>query len=959
VIMVIADDLGWFNAGFTQQQRPSDPTTTTSSSSSSSSSTPRLRELAASGAVLGRLYSFFYCSPARSAVLTGRLPVHVFDAGPSLRLNVVNRTAPTTGVYGIPVGMSTVATVLAHTHLAHMVGKYDVGFANESQMPAARGFTSFYGYLGGEVGYWSAEAAGIFSCQPAAGDRVVDLWDGARPAASLPGFVTCVGQDSVTCGGANASSYLESIFVQRAESIIAAHAAAAAAAAGREDSKRLLLYYGQHVAHAPLQTPLSVLRRFSALKNANRRIYASQVAVCDSAVGSVVDSLRQHKLWAQSLFLFFSDNGGPSYAGGPASASNFPLRGSKLSDWEGGVRVAGLVAGGFFSEHKTRPAGTVLSGLMHVADILATVCAASGVQLEKGATDGAAAMGTDPALPALDSISMWNYWTGSQPLSPRTELQISAQTLLQWVANDTTSVTSANRLLKLMVGDVPYACWSGTDFPTGSAADRCSTTVHCGTTGCLFDVLADEREQHPLAGERPATLAKMVARLAQLNGARFEPDRGTPDPAACLAADKYGGVAGPWMGVADLPPSPPPPPPPPPPSGWSLGIPGKYFAQCPDLHNLAHETVALCQAACDAHARCNTININTQSTGPDVAKCALRACPCGGPPLVPQGTSPNVTAYQRTDRPCPPQPPPLPPAPPCVTDTDCLFTGAFRCCGLTKAAENCVNPPYAVAPPGDTVSGGNCTLPGTEGSSQCVCRASRCSAMQAAPPTAGKKQWLMIGDSISLGCLGPAKQLAALHDIEVVHTPGNAANVWWGAHCLDSWLHGAARWDVISYNFGLHDLAMDNERIEPDAYSHWIANLTQRLADAAPQARLVWASTTPVPLGIDGFCNKSTLAGGCPPRKNSDPPVFNAAAAEAIASTAAAARVSTLDLYSVVTKTCGVRYSLCPEGCTAHRENGTWVGDCFQIPHNVHYLPKAWDQLASAYVSAVVQALTN
>eukprot|EP01047_Picozoa_sp_COSAG01_P121189 COSAG01_NODE_49967_length_367_cov_2.511194_1_plen_59_part_01 len=59
--------------------------------------------------------------------------------------------------------------------------------------------------------------------------------------------------------------------------------------------------------------------------------------------------------------------------------------------------------------------------------------------------------------------------------------------------------------------------------------------------------------------------------------------------------------------------------------------------------------------------------------------------------------------------------------------------------------------------------------------------------MQAAPPTAGKKQWLMIGDSISLGCLGPAKQLAALHDIEVVHTPGNAANVWWGAHCLDSW----------------------------------------------------------------------------------------------------------------------------------------------------------------------------
>ena len=215
-----------------------------------------------------------------------------------------------------------------------------------------------------------------------------------------------------------------------------------------------------------------------------------------------------------------------------------------------------------------------------------------------------------------------------------------------------------------------------------------------------------------------------------------------------------------------------------------------------------------------------------------------------------------------------------------------------------------------------------------------------------------------IGDSISAGCLGPAKQLAAANGIEVMHSPGNAANVWWGAHCLDDWLHdGAERWDVITYNFGLHDLAIDNERIEPDEYAHWIANITQRLADAVPKAKLIWVTTTPVPLGIDGHCNKSTLAGGCPPRKNSDPPVYNAAAAEAIKSTPAAGRVSTLDLYTVVTKKCGAKYSLCPEGCTASRANGTWIGDCFQIPHNVHFLNPAWEQLATAYVGAVTRAL--
>ena len=215
-----------------------------------------------------------------------------------------------------------------------------------------------------------------------------------------------------------------------------------------------------------------------------------------------------------------------------------------------------------------------------------------------------------------------------------------------------------------------------------------------------------------------------------------------------------------------------------------------------------------------------------------------------------------------------------------------------------------------------------------------------------------------IGDSISAGCFVPAKQLAAAIDIEVMHSPGNAANVWWGAHCLDDWLHDGDRWDVITYNFGLHDLAMDNERIEPEQYAYWITNVTQRLANAVPKAKLIWVTTTPVPLGIDGNCNKSTLAGGCPPRKNSDPPIYNAAAEEAIKGSRAAARVSTLDLYTVVAKKCGAKYSLCPEGCMASRDpNGTWIGNCFQIPHNVHFLNPAWEQLAAAYVGAVARAL--
>lgn len=125
------------------------------------------------------------------------------------------------------------------------------------------------------------------------------------------------------------------------------------------------------------------------------------------------------------------------------------------------------------------------------------------------------------------------------------------------------------------------------------------------------------------------------------------------------------------------------------------------------------------------------------------------------------------------------------------------------------------------------------------------------------PPSPGKKQWLMIGDSISYGCQGPALKLAAAKGIQLVHNPTNAANVWWGARCLDRWLGGStastgARWDVISYNFGLHDLALDNERIEPDAYAGGLANITRRIAGAFPDAKLLWVTTTPVPEGIAG-----------------------------------------------------------------------------------------------------------
>jgi arylsulfatase A-like enzyme len=58
-----------------------------------------------------------------------------------------------------------------------------------------------------------------------------------------------------------------------------------------------------------------------------------------------------------------SDNGGAVHLGGGANA--WPLRGGYFNNWEGGVRVAALVSGGFLPDHVR---GTKLQEPMHEAD---------------------------------------------------------------------------------------------------------------------------------------------------------------------------------------------------------------------------------------------------------------------------------------------------------------------------------------------------------------------------------------------------------------------------------------------------------------------------------------------------------------------------------------------------------------------------------------------------------------
>ena len=94
-------------------------------------------------------------------------------------------------------------------------------------------------------------------------------------------------------------------------------------------------------------------------------------------------------LWANTLVVFASDNGGPL-----DHTTNSPLRGGKHTFWDGGVRVVSFVSGPLLPAARR---GTRFEGLAHSSDWYAT--------LVEGVAGGVLPPSTGPTPP--DSLNLW------------------------------------------------------------------------------------------------------------------------------------------------------------------------------------------------------------------------------------------------------------------------------------------------------------------------------------------------------------------------------------------------------------------------------------------------------------------------------------------------------------------------------------------------------------------------
>ncbi|HEX6960781.1 MAG TPA: sulfatase [Lacipirellula sp.] len=280
IILIVGDDMGYADLGVHGCQ---------------DIPTPHIDALAASGVRFTNGYvSGPYCSPTRAGLLTGRYQTrfgHEFNCG--------GREGSDTG---LPLSEKTLADRLkaAGYHTA-MVGKWHLGNGDKFH-PLSRGFDEFFGFLGGAHSYFPGDGAPIL-----------------RGRASV-----------------DEQAYLTDAFTREAVEFINRQ---------KDGNKPFFMYLTYNAVHTPMHADDPRLEKFAAIKDKKRRTYVAMMSAMDDGVGAVMKKLQETGLAENTLVAFISDNGGPTMRGVTVNgADNAPLRGSKRTTLEGGVRVPFFVA---------------------------------------------------------------------------------------------------------------------------------------------------------------------------------------------------------------------------------------------------------------------------------------------------------------------------------------------------------------------------------------------------------------------------------------------------------------------------------------------------------------------------------------------------------------------------------------------------------------------------------------
>ena len=274
VLLLIVDDLGWHDVGFTGGR---------------SHLTPRIDALAEQSTVFENAYADApNCAPTRASILSGQATARhgVLTVGSSRRGKVSDRRIePVVNRRFLDSEQFTLADDLGRSGYRTVhIGKFHVG-----QDPLDYGFTD--------------QVAGTSLGHP---KSYVSPYRNPRLADGPAG------------------EYLTDRLVTEAARFIES-----------EDQRPLFMHMAFYTVHTPIQ-PRADLLEASRTRMPNHQLkaqkYDAMVSAVDDAIGRVIDSFASRS--RPLMVIFASDNGGY----GPL-ADNGPLRGSKGTLYEGGIRI--------------------------------------------------------------------------------------------------------------------------------------------------------------------------------------------------------------------------------------------------------------------------------------------------------------------------------------------------------------------------------------------------------------------------------------------------------------------------------------------------------------------------------------------------------------------------------------------------------------------------------------------
>ncbi len=413
IVLILADDMGWADPGF---------------HGGDARLTPHIDRLAEQGMRMSQFYVHSVCAATRAALLTGRYafrtlmdwrsedfgkPTYLERMGLELAHNAQGE--PTRMIHALDTHERTVAEALRDSgYFTSIVGKWHLGEWFPEHLPMGQGFGHQYGHYG-----WGIDYNNYTIPHNAPARFAVYDWHRNQQPVFEQGYST-------------------DLLANEAVRVISE----------QTGDKPFFLYVALNAIHGPLEEIPRYRDRFDKRQSA--------LKCMDDAVGRVVGALEQYGFSDNTLVIFTNDNGGLR------DEYNKPLRGTKNTTYEGGVRVPCVMRW----PGQLEP-GSISEARMHIVDLMPTFITMAG---------------TSKAQPRpLDGIDMADVLTkGLQ--SPRTEIAFE-------IRGSVRVPTILSGKYKLM-----------------------------GVK--LYDIVADPSESRDVAAEHPDVVERLTARLQELGRQR-------------------------------------------------------------------------------------------------------------------------------------------------------------------------------------------------------------------------------------------------------------------------------------------------------------------------------------------------------------------------------------------------------------------------------------------------------